>query len=163
MSDLDRIALQEDRLQFERFDATLAWELGTQLKQAAEARNQPVTIDIQLHENPLFFYAMPGTTPDNVDWVRRKRNTVLRYHHSSYAIGLHLKQQQTTLTEKIGVDARDYASHGGCFPLLLRGTGCIGTITVSGLPQRDDHNLIVSVLAKLLDLPLDSVKLADPA
>ena len=28
MPDLDRIALQEQRLQFERFDATAAWTLG---------------------------------------------------------------------------------------------------------------------------------------
>ncbi len=79
---------------------------------------------------------MAGTTPDNVDWIRRKRNVVQRFHRSSYAIGLQLAKQQTTLTEQVGVDARDYAAHGGCFPIRLHGTGCIGTITVSGLPQR---------------------------
>jgi uncharacterized protein (UPF0303 family) len=161
MPDLERIALQEQRLQFERFDATIAWMLGVCLKEAAESRGVAVAIDIQLHGQPLFFYAMPGTTPDNVDWIRRKRNVVQRFQRSSYAVGLQLQQQQTTLEKKIGVDPRDYAPHGGCFPLNLIGTGCIGTITVSGLPQRRDHELVVEVLAELLGQPLDELALAE--
>jgi len=42
-----------------------------------------------------------------------------------------------------GADPRDYATHGGGFPIFLVGTGCIGAITVSGLPERDDHMLVV--------------------
>jgi uncharacterized protein (UPF0303 family) len=159
MPDLERIALQEQRLQFDRFDAATAWALGARLKEAAEARGVAVAIDIQLHGQPLFFYAMPGTTPDNVDWIRRKRNVVLRFQHSSYAVGLQLQQQQATLEARLGVDTRDYAAHGGCFPLNLRGTGCIGTITVSGLPQRQDHELVVEALAELLDQPLAELAL----
>jgi uncharacterized protein (UPF0303 family) len=162
MSDLERIALQEQRLQFERFDATIAWMLGVRLKEAAEAHGFAVAIDIQLHGQPLFFYAMPGTTPDNVDWIRRKRNVVLRFQRSSYAVGLYLQKQQTTLEKNIGVDARDYAPHGGCFPLKLIGTGCIGTVTVSGLPQRQDHELVVEVLAALLGQSLDELALEEP-
>ena len=161
MPDLERIGLQEQRLQFERFDAATAWALGMRLKEAAEAHGVAVAIDIQLHGQPLFFYAMPGTTPDNVDWIRRKRNVVLRFQRSSYAVGLHLQQQQTTLEKKLGVDTRDYAPHGGCFPLNVLGTGCIGTITVSGLPQRQDHELVVEVLAELLGHPLGELALAE--
>ena len=159
MTDLDRIARQEEKLVFDSFDANTAWTLGTRLKEAVDAIGKSVAIDIQLYSQPLFFFAMPGTTPDNVEWARRKRNTTLRYHRSSYAIGLELKQQQTTLTEKAGVDARDYATHGGSFPLQIRGAGCIGAITVSGLPQRQDHSLIVSVLANLLGHPVDELAL----
>ena len=162
MPDLARIALQEQRLQFERFDATSAWALGTRLKEAAETHGVAVAIDIQLHGQPLFFYAMPGTTLDNVDWIRRKRNVVMRFQRSSYAVGLQLQQRQTTLEMQLGVDTRDYAPHGGCFPLNLLGTGCIGTITVSGLPQRQDHELVVEVLAELLGQPLHELALDEP-
>jgi uncharacterized protein (UPF0303 family) len=157
--DLARILLQEEQLQFERFDAASAWILGTRLRDKAANRNVAITIDIQLHGRPLFFYSMPGSGPDTVDWARRKRNVVLRYHRSSYAIGLQLEQQRTTLAEQLGLDLRDYAPHGGCFPLLLRGTGCIGTITVSGLPQREDHELIIESLAELLGLSYESLAL----
>jgi uncharacterized protein (UPF0303 family) len=158
-SDLEKIALQEKRLQFKTFDAEAAWAIGSALKAAAEKRGAAVTIDIQLHGHPLFAYAMPGTTPDNLDWIRRKRNVVQRYHRSSYAIGLTHQRNQTTLQSKAGLDLKDYAPHGGCFPILLEGTGCIGTITVSGLPQRQDHEMVVSVLQKYLNLTNENLAL----
>ena len=160
ITDLVRIAQQEERLQFDRFDADTAWEIGGRLKAAAEALGRPVAIDIALAAGQtLFAFAMRGTTPDNLDWIRRKKNVVLRYHRCSYAIGLALRQKNVTLRERIGVDERDYAAHGGCFPIRLRGTGCIGTITVSGLPQRQDHGLVVAVLAAYLNQPLAELAL----
>ena len=150
--DLEKIALQERRLQFKQFDAEVAWALGTAIKAAAEKRQVAVAIDIGLHGHPLFSYAMPGTTPDNWDWIRRKRNVVVRYHRSSYAIVLKHERAGTTLQGGTGLDPKDYSTHGGCFPILLIGTGCVGTITVSGLPQRDDHTLVVSVLQDYLHL-----------
>lgn len=158
-NDLEKIALQEKRLQFDSFDAEAAWAIGTALKAAAEKRGAAVAIDIQLHGHPLFAYAMMGTTPDNLDWIRRKRNVVLRYHRSSYAIGLTHQRNQTTLQSKSGLDLKDYAPHGGCFPIILAGTGCVGTITVSGLPQREDHELVVSVLQKYLNLSAENLAL----
>jgi len=157
--DLEKIALQEKRLQFERFDAQSAWDLGSLLKAAAESRQGSIVIDIQLHRFPLFCYAMPGTTPDNWEWVRRKRNTVIRYHRSSYAIGLKYERNKTTLQAATGLDLRDYSTHGGSFPMHLAGTGCVGTITVSGLPQREDHGLIVAVLQNYLQLAHEDLAL----
>src|SRR5215831_9489616 len=143
--DLEKIALQEKRLKFKHFDSEVAWALGTALKAAAEKRHVAVAIDIQLNGHTLFSYSMTGTTPDNWDWIRRKRNVVLRYHCSSFAIGLKHARAQTTLQEKPGLELKDFAAHGGGFPILLEGTGCIGTITVSGLPQREDHALVIGV------------------
>src|SRR5208282_6194932 len=144
-------------------DAGTAWAIGAALKAAAEKRGAKVAIDIQLHGHPLFAYAMPGTTPDNLDWIRRKRNVVQRYHRSSYAIGLTHQRAQTTLQTKTGLDPKDYAPHGGCFPIILAGTGCVGTITVSGLPQRDDHNLVIAVLQDYLHLSAEDLALGAPA
>ena len=149
--DLEKIALQEKRLQFKNFDAEMAWAVGSALKAAAEKRRVAVAIDIQVNGHTLFSYAMAGTTPDNWEWMRRKRNVVMRYRRSSYAIGLKHQHAGTTL-ESGGLDTKDYAAHGGCFPILLEGTGCVGTITVSGLPQREDHALVVSVLQEYLHL-----------
>ena len=158
--DLEKIALQEQRLRFKNFDSEVAWAIGSALKAAAEKRHVSVAIDIQLNGHTLFSYAMAGTTPDNWEWIRRKRNVVSRYHRSSYAVGLKHERERTTLHETSGLDSKDYAAHGGCFPIQLEGTGCVGTITVSGLPQREDHALVVSVLQDYLhmtgeDLALD--------
>jgi len=156
--DLARIAQQEQRLRFEHFDARVAWEIGARLKQLAQSREAAVAIDVSLHHQSLFFYAMPGTIPDNTDWIRRKRNVVMRFHRSSYAVGLSLQQKQTTLKEQQGLEDRDYATHGGCFPIFVQEI-CVGTITVSGLPQREDHAMLVEVLAEYLNQPLDELAL----
>ncbi|HEY0702390.1 MAG TPA: heme-degrading domain-containing protein [Candidatus Acidoferrales bacterium] len=150
--DLEKIALQEKKLQFQKFDSSVAWAIGTALKAEAEKRGVSVSIDIQLGNHPLFSYAMPGTTPDNLDWIRRKKNVVNRYHRSSYSVGLKHEKSGTTLQNRAGLELKDYAPHGGCFPILLAGTGCVGTITVSGLPQRDDHMMVVEVLQTYLKL-----------
>jgi uncharacterized protein (UPF0303 family) len=161
--DLAKIALQEKLLQFKHFDSEVAWALGTGLKAAAEKRGVAVAIDIQLNGHALFCYAMAGTTPDNLDWIRRKRNVVLRFHRSSYAIGLTHERAHTTLQSKTGLDLKDYATHGGSFPIRITGTGCVGTITVSGLPQRDDHMLVVWVLQDYLHLAAEDLALDVPA
>src|SRR5258708_40226891 len=95
--DLEKIALQEKRLQFKHFDSEAAWAIGTALKAAAEKRKVSVAIDIQLHGMPLFCFAMAGITPDNWVWIRRKRNGVMPYHRRSYVIGLKYEPEHTTL------------------------------------------------------------------
>jgi uncharacterized protein (UPF0303 family) len=121
--------------------------------------SQAVAIDVSLIGQQLFFHAMPGTTPNNADWIRRKRNTVFRFFRSSFGMGLTMAQRQTTLAAAYGLPVADYADHGGGFPLFVAGTGCIGAVTVSGLPQRDDHSLVVSVLGRVLALDLADIAL----
>lgn len=152
--DIRRIALQEERLQFGAFDASTAWDLGLALKATAEAIRAPIIIDIQSYAMPLFCLALPGGGPDNFDWARRKRNIVFRFHRSSYGMGRKLAHEGKTLLDLGALPERDFAVHGGSFPILVKGTGCIGAVTVSGLPQREDHNLVVEGIARVLGLEL---------
>ncbi|CAN5122890.1 heme-degrading domain-containing protein [soil metagenome] len=147
---LAAIAAQEKALVFERFTLETAWTLGTALREAALARAAQVAIDISLRERLLFHTALPGADIANADWVRRKRNTVLALGTSTLAIGLKLKASGETLEQRYGLSPRDHATHGGGFPLILAGLGCIGAITVSGLPQVEDHGLVVEVLERVL-------------
>lgn len=149
-TDLERIALQEARLQFPAFDADTAWQLGCRLREAALAAGHQIAIEVRQHGFPLFYSALPGTTPDNADWLRRKRNVVERFHKSSYAIGLMMEKRGMTLSERYGVAQADFVGAGGGFPVRVRGTGVVGFIGVSGLIQRDDHGFIVAVLAEFL-------------
>jgi uncharacterized protein (UPF0303 family) len=152
--DLKVITHQEAILQFTQFDPSTAWAIGLKLKELCEANKVAVTIEIRLNRKTVFFYAMPGTTPINADWARRKRNTVELLHQSSYAVGLSLKQEQDSLELKMGLTARDFATHGGSFPIRVQGIGCVGVATISGLPQREDHNYVVNVLSVWLNKPL---------
>ncbi len=158
--DLERILLQERALRFERFDHDTAWQLGSWLRATASSRGFAVVVDVRRFEQPLFFAALPGTTPDNMDWVRRKSNTVARFLRSSYAIGLELKAAGSDLTQRYALPARDYSSHGGSFPVATAGAGVLGSVTVSGLPQREDHALVVEALCTLLGHPHEELRLS---
>ena len=58
-----------------------------------------------------------------------------------------------------GVDVMDYAKDGGGFPLHISGTGVVGAITVSGIPQREDHGFVVNMLCAFLKCDHDELKL----
>ena len=157
--DMAKIAEQEAALVFDRFDLTTAWELGSLLRSMAIEKGLGVAIDVKLHSMPAFYCAMPGTSADNEGWVRRKRNLVLRFFQSSYGIGRKLAHFQDTVENRWGLSPADYAPHGGSFPIRVEGVGCIGAVPVSGLPQREDHNLVVEALARMLGKDISSLRL----
>ena len=159
--DLERLALQEQRLQFKHFDNDTAWALGTRLRADAEARGTPVTVEIRLGGHTVYFHAMAGTQPVNADWARRKRNTVELMHRSSYRVGREFEQGGSSLEALMGLPTRDYCDHGGAVPLTVEGTGVVGVVTVSGLPQREDHEMAVAAIAALCGVPLDGLALDD--
>lgn len=152
-TDITKAERHEQLLQFASFDEATAWELGSRMRARALADGQSVTIDIRRGNDCLFFSAMPGTTPANADWARRKRNLVNLLHMSSYRVGL-LAASGSDAMAAMALDPRDHAPHGGCFPIRVVGTGVVGSVTVSGLPQRDDHQLAVDTIADVLGVDL---------
>jgi len=157
--DLERLALQERELRLPGLDARFAWELGVRLKTLAEERGLALVMDVRRFGQPLFYAALEGTTPDGAEWVRRKSNVVARFHRSSYAVGLNLKAKNYNLLDRYGLPVADYAADGGSFPLHVAGTGVVGSATVSGLPQRADHELVVEALCGLLGRDYSALKL----
>lgn len=148
--DIDCIIRQEEMLRFPRFDEHAAWDIGARLRALAAERSLPIVADVRTPGRILFHAALPGSSPDNPEWVRRKSNVVMRYYKSSYRVGRELAEKGEALGEARGVSPLDYAPHGGSFPIHVEGAGILGTVTVSGLPQREDHNLVVEVLASYL-------------
>jgi uncharacterized protein (UPF0303 family) len=140
------LAAQEAELQLDRFDNDDAWRLGVALVDEARRRDLSVVVDISRGGQQLFHAALPGTAPDNDAWVARKSRVVTRFGHSSLYMGQVCRDGGTTLAEKYGLPAAEYAAHGGAFPLIVRDVGPVGVVTVSGLPQVEDHRLVVSVL-----------------
>ncbi|MGB8259440.1 MAG: heme-degrading domain-containing protein [Terracidiphilus sp.] len=161
--DLERIAEQERVLELPRLDAGVAWELGSRLRALAVERGLAVVIDVRRFGQPLFYAALDGTTPDHPEWVRRKSNVVARFHRSSYAVGLRERAKGETLAASQGLPLVDYATHGGSFPLRVAGAGVVGSVTVSGLPQRADHELVVEALCGLLGRDYAALRLAPEA
>lgn len=143
---LDELEAQEARLVLDSFDEDDAWALGSALRNAALAAGLPVAISIRRNGQRLFHTALPGASADNDGWLDRKCAVVDRYGQSSLRVGEQFRVNGKTFDADARLDTTRFAAHGGAFPVLVRGTGCVGTIAVSGLPQREDHRLVVETL-----------------
>ncbi|MES4891359.1 heme-degrading domain-containing protein [Streptomyces sp. NPDC096012] len=141
---------QERRLVFPRFTHDDAWALGSLLVELARERRAPVAVGIHHAGRQLFHAALPGSTPDNDAWIDRKRRVVERYGASSYLVGSRFRAKGTTFEDSSRLDPDVYAAHGGSFPVNVENAGVIGSVTVSGLPQIEDHRLVVEALERFL-------------
>lgn len=144
------IEANEEELVFARFSFADAWALGCLLVELATDRSLPVTIDIQRGDQQLFHAALAGTAADNDGWISRKINTVRRFGTSSMLVGLRHRASGTAFDQHGWNDPMLFAAHGGSFPINILGSGLIGTVTVSGLPQLDDHRLVVEAITAFL-------------
>jgi uncharacterized protein (UPF0303 family) len=160
--DIAKIAQQEKELVFAAFDFDIAWDLGSSLRALAGTRKFPIAIDVRRFGGQhLFFTTLPGTAPTNAEWIRRKSNVVEMLHKSSYRVTLEQSRKGTSLADKYALPLADYAEAGGSFPIAVRGTGVIGSVTISGLPQRLDHETVVEGLCLRLGKDFNALKLGE--
>ncbi|HET9109706.1 MAG TPA: heme-degrading domain-containing protein [Ktedonobacterales bacterium] len=148
---LTALLREEETLQFSVFDNVMAWRVGSRLVEMATERGLGVTIDIRRNGQQLFHCALPGTSADNDEWIKRKNRVVNRYGHSSLYVGMRYRSQGTTFEEKSRLNPDEYAAHGGAFPIIIARVGVVGTVTVSGLAQEEDHQLVVSALREFAE------------
>ena len=135
------------RLILPRFDEDTALQLGAILLDLAQGL--PVVINIRNAQRTFFHAALPGSQPNNDNWARRKSNTALLMGRASMAVGLKNAARGQTLSRD-GLSEADYADHGGAVPLHVAGVGMVAVATVSGLPQEDDHRLVVRGIEALI-------------
>ena len=143
---LAELAAEEEELQFTGFTNDDAWDLGSALVAAARRDGAPVAVDVSRHGHQLFHASLPGTSPDNDSWIRRKTRVVHRFGHSSLYVRQASIERGTTFEEAFGLDPARYAAHGGAFPVVVRSVGPVGAVVVSGLPQLEDHRMVVAAL-----------------
>lgn len=149
---LRELRQQEEELQFTSFTNETALKLGLALYEAAKHKGKSVAIDIARNGQQLFHLSMEGTAIDNNEWILRKNRVVTRFGHSSFYVGTYLRSQGKRIEEKYLISESEYAAHGGAFPLIIKHVGIVGTITVSGLPQAEDHELVTSTIRTFLKI-----------
>ena len=145
-----RIEAEVRELQFPGFSLDDALNLGLLLVELGKERGLPIAIDISKGEQVLFHVALPGATPDNGHWIGAKTRTATRYEAPSLLVGLRARLQGGRIEDNAWFDQTRYAAHGGSFPLYVTGVGAVATVTVSGLPQVQDHDLVVEALRDIL-------------
>ena len=143
---LDELRDQERRLVLPSLDENDAIDIGLRLLQLAVDRDLAVTIEIRMAARVVFRAARTGTDAENDKYVAGKANVVERFGHATLFERLRHEDAGTTFAEATSLQFPEYAPHGGGVPLIVEGTGPVGVAIVSGLPQQDDHALIIECL-----------------
>ena len=55
-----------------KFDFDVAWQIGSLVRDLGLTRGSPIVVDVRSFGQPLFYSALPGSVPDNAEWIRRK-------------------------------------------------------------------------------------------
>jgi uncharacterized protein (UPF0303 family) len=143
---IEELQVEAQELVLPAFDSTVAWEIGGYIRKRAAAESMPIAFEVSRIGQQVFFHAMPGAMPDNAHWIRRKRAVVERFYSSSLLMKLLADRQGRPLLERYILSADDYVASGGSVPLVVAGSGCVGTVTVSGLTQYEDHRLAAEAI-----------------
>ncbi len=147
--DIATLEAEAARLVLPAFTEETALHLGLTLVDMARAERLPVVINIRTPDRTLFHSALPGSAPLNDNWARRKSNTALKFQIPSLLAQKRMAAKAEPL-EKHGLDPADYAAEGGAVTIRVAGVGVVACVTVSGLPQVEDHKLAVRALERLV-------------
>lgn len=147
---MDNCLLEEETHTFDCFTYDMAYKLGTFFYEYAKEKQIDLCADIYANGHTLFHFSTDGSTADKDNWLRRKRNAVLQFAHSSKFMNLKCKGDDSLIETKYGCSLKDMTFTPGAFPILVKNVGCIGSIAVSGLAPDEDHQLIISGLDALM-------------
>lgn len=147
--DIAALEAEEAALVLPGFDEDTAWKLGQALVGMAQAGKMPVAINIRSAHRTYFHASLPGASGNNDSWARRKGNVALLFGMSSLVARLKHEQKGHTLARS-GLSDADYALSGGAVLIRVRGVGVVAVATVSGLPDTEDHALVVKAIRGLM-------------
>jgi uncharacterized protein (UPF0303 family) len=147
--DIAEIEAEQAGLELPSFDEATALRLGNILVEMAKADHLPVVINIRSANRTFFHAALAGSAPLHEIWARRKSNIALTFHDASLLVGLRHKEKGESLARH-GLDPAEHADHGGAVPIRVAGAGVVAVATVSGMPQVEDHKLVVRGIKALL-------------
>ena len=149
LADVSELEDQLTELRFSSLSHDDALALGMDLASRAEERNWPLAVSVFLGDQHVFRYACPGTTSENDDWIERKRKTVYKFHEPSFLVGQRMISLGKDFHAETGLD-ESFAAHGGGFPLFV-GDKFVGAVIASGVPQQDDHAIVVEALRAAIE------------
>ena len=85
------------------------------------------------------------------------------FERSSLRVRLEHERDGHDVNAHNGLPVDAYAAHGGAFPLRVPNVGFVGSVVVSGLPQVQDHELVVGVLEAVPRRTADRTRVAGRA
>ncbi len=137
---------EEAKYVFTQFNAKMALEMGNFIANKAINEQLQLCCEIFVNGRLMFHFVSDSCNPDNDNWLRKKRNTVLMFHHSSKYTRGKFDGDTFAFTQKFGISPAEYTAYEGGFPITVKGAGVIGALCVSGLAQEQDHQLAIDAI-----------------
>ena len=146
----EQLELEERVLVLPHCDLKDAVEIGEIAVQIARSESLAISIEVRLGEWTVFHTALPGAKPDQPSWIARKARVVLATGHSTMLERVKAEESEIDWYEKYGAPEESHAIHGGGLALNVAGTGLVGILLISGLPQVEDHLFGIRVITEFL-------------
>lgn len=134
------------RIELDSFSNRIAFDMGVKIIDLAKSRNQHIAVEVCRLNHTIFLYVDDTLPVDKHNWLRRKANIARQFEESSLSVKNDLKEGNMNLEKTFGLDERDFLAKGGAIPIFVKNGGMIAIITVSGLHDEEDHNIIIEAL-----------------
>ncbi|CAG5188034.1 uncharacterized protein ALTATR162_LOCUS11853 [Alternaria atra] len=157
--DLIELAKEEKSFTFNHFTCEHAWVIGNILRNALRTAECPALIQISSANQTLFHSpSLPGIMPDHEKWSERKRNTVLRWGHSTWFMSVQSEGDYKRFAEHNAMSGDEWSKYtieGGGYPVFVKGVeGVVGAIVVVGVGMDSEqaHGVVVKAIEEYKDL-----------
>lgn len=134
------------RIELDSFSNRIALDMGVKIIDLAKSRNQHIAVEVCRLNHTIFLYVDDTLPVDKHNWLRRKANIARQFEESSLSVKNDLKEGNMNLEMTFGLDEKDFLAKGGAIPIFVKNGGMIAVVTVSGLHDEEDHNIIIEAL-----------------
>lgn len=140
----------EERLKLSKMNLVESAIIGDIAKEYGITKNYPIAIEVRLGNWIVYHVSLPGSKPENQEWLDRKSRVVNLKHHSTLYERVFAQERDVDWYLENNLSQDFYAIHGGGLPLITTEQGFVGALLISGLPHVEDHLLGIEVLTEYL-------------
>lgn len=135
------------KIELENFSNAIALEIGLSIINLAKEKSLNIAVQIERLNHIIFLYIDDNLPADKHNWLKRKANLAKHFEESSLSVKNDLIDKNMSLEKTFALSQENYLAKGGAIPIFVKNAGMVATITVSGLNDEEDHNIIIDALS----------------
>lgn len=134
------------KIELDYFDNRVGLDIGMSIVDLAKERKQNIAVQVERLNHIIFLYVDNNLPADKHSWLKRKANIAKHFEESSLSVKYDLVKGNMTLSETFALDDKEYLAKGGAIPIFVKSAGITAVVTVSGLHDEEDHQIIMDAL-----------------
>lgn len=135
------------KIELSKFDNRIGLEMGLAIVHLAKERGQRIAVQVERLNHPIFLYIDNDLPADKHNWLRRKATVAKHFEESSLSVKQDLRNGNMSLSETFALEKKEYLAKGGAIPIFVKNAGMIAVVSVSGLQDEEDHQIIIDALS----------------